>query len=419
MAQTIPEVKVTPYKIDGSVGRKGKNLINDVECVKRMLNKISPENGGAAGILDETDLSPQGIDFELMVYQIQVFQAINFPEMVNGKRNPQGFTSDGLVEPERSTLKRMRALMLLRSGGSTTVGLTIRPDTPITAQCNGFGFSAAKLQKKYGEIHWSQRNPLGMATQFIPLGGKRVLVFETSPVNDIFTVAIADESKAIILDKSGSRVTVKGINAGQTTLWITSESGGRQVMAIVIRRAATLKINMLHLGASSTFGTAVASMELVLPVLNQIFTNQTNINFELDVKENIKEMTTIWGRLMLNGKPMVVSDSRGVIDQSVDVVSWTDLKRLKRNLNSVTLLTHENIEKSGATAIGESVWRDKIAWINLSAPEFLPTLVAHEIAHSIGLTHITIAKNDYFLMQPLSDQNTLIIPSDTLSDLIL
>jgi hypothetical protein len=420
MAMTIPVVKVESNRLYFSVGRGGKNLDDDIEFVKRMLNKISPENGGASGTLDETDLSPQGMDFELMVYQIHVFQAINFPEMLNGKRNPQGFASDGLIEPERSTIKRMKALMALRSGGSTTVGLAIRPDTPITEQCNGFGFSAAKLQKKYGERDWSQRNPLGMATQFIPAGGKRVLVFDTTPANDPFNASIADESKAIILDKNGSRVTIKGIKAGTTTLWITSESGGRQIMALVVRPEVTLKIDMLHIGAQSTFATAIANMEMVIPVLNQIYLNQANIKFEWGVKENMKEMQTSWGILNLTGRPMVISNSRGVLDPSVDVVSWADLKRLKKNLTSITLLTHEAISDSDSTSIiGEALVREKIAWVNFTAPAFLPSLVAHEIGHSLGLAHITAAKNKYFLMQPIADMNTLIIPSDTLSDLIL
>jgi hypothetical protein len=420
MAQTIPETKVeSNFQLTGSVGRGGKNIEDDVERIKRMLNKISSENGGANDTLDETDLSRQGPDFEAMVFQIRLFQDINFPQWINGRINPSGFAPDGLVEPGRASWRRMRALMRSRQGGLQTSTLSVRPDTPITGQCNGFGFSAALLKKTFGQEEWDQRNLFGTATQCIPKDGKRVIVVSTTPANDPFTAAIADETKAVILNKEGPRITIKGIAAGQTTLWIHSESGIRTMLNLVIRPALKLKIDMLHIGSPTGFAMAVGKVEAMAFAISKIFINQANIEFELGVREAVKEITSGLVTFPMTGRPMVINGI-GPSSFLVDMVPYSDLKKLVRNTDAITLFTHENITDGlSPTALGASQLRSKHAWMNINSPYFLTQTAAHEIGHSLGLQHITATGNQSFLMNPVTQEHNIIIPSDTLGDLMI
>ncbi|MEP6833254.1 MAG: hypothetical protein ABJB74_07660 [Gemmatimonas sp.] len=79
-----------PKRIDAAVGRNGANGNGDILIVKHLLNNVPPQSGGPAiVILQQTPLNE-------LITHIETFQ-----------RRQTGFV-DGRVDPEGTTLKRLR-----------------------------------------------------------------------------------------------------------------------------------------------------------------------------------------------------------------------------------------------------------------------------------------------------------------------
>src|SRR5215218_5818706 len=112
MATTIKPVDVIGFSIARSVGLKGANLEDDIFTIKTLLNGISAERGGADGTLDMNDLSASPRAMEPLIDAILVFQTVQ-----------TGLLKDGRVDPERNTIKRMRALFNKTRGGEVGINL--------------------------------------------------------------------------------------------------------------------------------------------------------------------------------------------------------------------------------------------------------------------------------------------------------
>jgi hypothetical protein len=233
MAITIKPTNIVGYSIDGSVGRNGKNAENDIFTIKNMLNRITPENGGAGGLLDEDDTKNIGPEFQNLVNQIEIFQRVNFPPQKDGRANPFYFAPDGLIQPGRSTIRKMRALIGSSSGGIENSRLSVKSASPISGECDMFGFSAARLERDANYL-WSRRSFTKPYCQFVPLGESRTLIVKTANSDGDFLFHVHNDA-FIKVQRDGSKLIINGIAPGTTIISIEGEVGGTIMIQIIVR----------------------------------------------------------------------------------------------------------------------------------------------------------------------------------------
>src|SRR6516164_108097 len=94
---TGPPVKPTG-PITFSVGAGGINQPDDMRAVKKLLNGIPAERGGAFDSLDPDDFSTTGPEFSRFVEAIHIFQRQHLSQF---------FKDDGRVEPNKRTINKL------------------------------------------------------------------------------------------------------------------------------------------------------------------------------------------------------------------------------------------------------------------------------------------------------------------------
>jgi hypothetical protein len=428
-ALNIPTVTVVGYVINKSVGRGGVNLGWDNATIKNMLNKIAPENGGAGETLDEENTSNSGPDFENLVNQIIIFQSINFPAEVNGKKNPFYFAPDGLVSPERSTIKRMRELVNPRSGGLLTPSISVKPNASIVGKSDLHGFSAEMLRKGADKL-WSERDPLGFVTQFVPVSENRTLII-TLPYKNMDWAPTGYDDTIVNAVKLEDKLILTGLRAGITKLSLVVDNGVKETtLQIVVRKLQTLSLKMVQLGPPPLgLGSALDIQSSVIFGLNSILKNQTNISITAGP---IETMRTIKAR----GKDITFDPMRTIFETAdlawanpaADLITKKDLLDTLTGDNTLTIFCHGLImDPSAPRAMGSALgYNSRAAWIRTSGGSLYTLFIAHELGHALGLRHIKAPNSDFFLMNETmrvklfdgtSALNRQIIPSETLVDL--
>jgi hypothetical protein len=425
MAIVLPEANIAGFQIDKSVGFGGVNLSQDISTIKVMLNRITPQNGGSGGTLDEENTEKSGAEFDNLVNQIMIFQAVNFPEVVNGKKNPFYFSPDGIVGVERSTIKKMRALVSPRQGGVTTSSLKVLPNSPVNGDCDMAGFSAAGLRRDAGG-QWATRAFPPEVSQFVPKGGSRTLLVKTS-LKDTDWMPFGHDEAVVSAVKEDNKLVLKGLSPGKTVVRIQPEGGGAISVNVVVRSLQTLKLNIVELGAS-TSGIAATIRDGIIFGLNSLLTSQANVSIQAGTITSLTSIQTFGKSLTLQAnRSLLITNNQSLGNPLGDLVDPKDLISLASRDKTLTLFTHPMVMKpERPQAIGSSMALDsRCAWINTSAGSLFTLFVAHELCHAMGMHHVTAPRSDFFLMNEsinvvLNGANGLnrqIIPSETLSDL--
>jgi hypothetical protein len=414
MVFTIKPVTIKAFEITGSAGKGGFNDPEDIFTVKNLLNGIGTDAGGTDGTLDADDTSKIGPDFDRLVEAITIFQRLNFAGV---------FPPDGLVEPGKKTIRKLKFMFLLKKGVDVQVISSVLPSGPLFGDANATGFSAARLSRSGPGTDWTARNPFAPVTQMVPVGATRKLLV-TNKASASVSFQLSPDSVATIDASDDKSVTVRGKGPGKADLIVTLEGQSPVKVKIVVRRAIPMRINSVHLGPPARPGDEKSFMTNALPGINRIFSAQTNITFT-EGDATIALQVTIGGQLTRidPAKDLILVVLIGPPAPNTQVVRQFELDPLVTDANAVTVFLAPNLKDDRDPAIvGASVIGSKRAWFNTTPLRDLSnrlTLPAHEIGHSLGLPHINAPLNFAYLMRERVTLNNIIIPSDTLDDLVV
>lgn len=415
MVITLAEITITEFDIAESVGDGGVNARDDMHSVKKLLNGIDIKDGGTDGTLDPDDASVTDDEFRRMCEQIRIFQDKN----LHGR-----FTPDGVVEPFKSTLAKLKEVFFLRKAKQPLPGpLSVMPPGGVSGDTDTSGFSAARLARTVKGKDWTLRNGFQQLSQMVPTDGERTLT--VSGPGNIASVKILGSNAEIVRSDKKS-VTVKGKSSGADTLVIAVDRLRLPVtVSLVVRRPISLKVDAIHLGPETVAGATNDFLTRLLPIISNIFAPQTNIRFAsagapfiaLDGASAGARFTFVPGKdIILLGK----SESLTV---SVDahIMRDSDLALLVRDPDAVTVFMSQNMRDTDPDVNGRGRLGLRRCWFKLNTvgKVELPTTAAHEIGHSLGLRHIDVGSNEAYLMQPHRNSQKNRIPSETIEDLIV
>jgi hypothetical protein len=308
-------------------------------------------------------------------------------------------------------------------GGEITPLVVVKPDGPNPGEADRFGFSAARLARNEPGGEWSRRDPAKPISQFIPVGRTRKLIVEA--VGGVGVGFRVDREQIATIESSDQRsVTLRGNAPGHASLIISVEGGNPIKVDLVVRAAASVPVDVFHLGPPKVPGAAAAFQAAVLPAINAIYTSQTNITFTAGGTRDITTMVMDGQSTVIDTDlPLFFSVEIGPPDPRRPTLRFGDLQREVKNPRAVTCFVSPNIrDQAGDNIGGRGGVRTRVCWfkIGASAGKSARGAPAHEIGHSIGLPHITAIGTDRFLMHPTGDalQNNTIMPSETLDDLM-
>jgi hypothetical protein len=161
----------------------------------------------------------------------------------------------------------------------------------------------------------------------------------------------------------------------------------------------------------------------LLPGLNSVYGSQTNITFTAGATRDITSMVMDGAMTAIDTDlPLFFSFNIGPPRPDHPTIRFADLQREVRNPAAVTVFISPKIkDEENDNIAGRGGPRTKVAWfkLGLRIDASGVTLPAHEIGHSLGLSHITAGQAETFLMHPTIQINNTIIPSETLEDLMI
>ncbi|MEJ1158282.1 hypothetical protein [Prosthecomicrobium sp. N25] len=410
MAFTMQEITIvgsSELAIDASVGDGGVNDIADVLTIQTLLNGIPVSLGGSDGGLTlepEDIVGPQRlIKLEPLIQAIVRFQAMQ-----------PGLVQDGRVDPEKNTIKRMRALFRTRRGGGVDSDLVIRPAGPIAGPCNGQGFSAARLKK--GAKDWDAIDRRAPIRQFLPVGGRRTLV-ATSAAGGAVSASISGP-KAVVESVKDGKITIVGRLAGEETLEIR-HAGHVHTVKLTVRDVLPMAFDIVLLGDDPTSNQSrIADFVSVMSgIVAPIYLNQANVVFSHGNDRVVDKISRSASPFTIDPfrKLTLVGTGEPVGDH---IVSDADLIALIRDRTRLTIFLGKIVLKRNPRTVGQGVIGGAWAWFN---DTILDTgqrgiLPAHEIGHTLGFNHVT-ALTPGFLMNEFIMPANVIIPCETLADL--
>lgn len=411
MVVTLREVTVIGFSIAEPVGVASRNQPDDIFVIKTLLNGIAAGDGGADGTLDMSDNSGSDEVMEPVIEAILSFQ-----------KSQPGLLHDGRVDPEKNTIKRMRSLFKRPRGGATQGRLLVRPDGPIVGPCDAAGFSAARLKSDGSD--WSSTDPTAPIRQMVPVGKTRRLRVDRSHGARMTAAAITDGAIATILDTTDDTVTVVGGGAGETDLRISFIGHTDVVVRLLVRAAVAIPIDVVHLGQSPLADPiALNTQKTVTTIVSRIFENQANVTFTAGTKRTVGSIVDGGTTTPIDGsKPIRVMVGIGPMREGQGV-HFDQLRTLVTNARAVTMVVSNFFVDDESEGIaGRGDLNRRILWFNplKGLGSNAATLPAHEIGHSLGMNHVTVAAiNRGFLMNPVLQSNNFIIPCETLTELSL
>ncbi|MFO1083166.1 MAG: hypothetical protein U1E21_01265 [Reyranellaceae bacterium] len=408
MVFNLKPVTVFGFTIERPVGRGGKNQPDDIFVVKTLLNGIAGKEGGADGSLDTSDLSSSPEAMEPLIEAIVVFQA-----------EQAGLFHDGRVDPEKNTIKRMRALFKQSKGGSLDL-ITIAPDGPIVGPCDAHGFSAARL-KTNGGADWTAFDASAPVRQMIPVGRTRKL--RVGGPRGTLARFFLPGSVATIIDSTSTTVTVLGLREGEAALTVAVEGQSPAALRLLVRGPSSVPLDIVHLGAAPAAAALMASAQRsVLGAVNRIFVNQANLTFTPGTTRGAERIRT-------DGREVVIDPSRTILIRRFPVgpprdtheIRFGDLRTLVTDPKAVTMIVSAQLRAAEkASVVAQAELRNKLLWFNPAnpGPRFNTFATpAHEIGHSLGLGHIVTPNSGLFLVHKSVAPNNFIIPCETLVQL--
>jgi hypothetical protein len=322
---------------------------------------------------------------------------------------------DGRVDPEKHTIKRLRALFNRRKGGSVDLNVRITPDGPIFGPCDTRGFSAAKLKLGAGG-EWSEFDARAPVRQMVPIGEQRTL--RVKGTNDSAVTFVLDSQIARIVSQTNDTVTVVGSNEGQVDMDIRVEGQSQSTpVRLLVRRASSIAVDVVHLGAAPLAnGFMIATQRSVVGTITQIYKHQANVTFTAGTQRIVD---TVSGVRIDPNKPLRIRATIGP-PAAEQEIRFDDLVPLIADSKAVTMFISAQLaDPDNPNVAGRGSQDDRILWFNPMSPgSFNSNIVpAHEIGHALGLQHITTSNNSAFLMNPVVQANNIIIPCETLVQL--
>jgi hypothetical protein len=308
-------------------------------------------------------------------------------------------------------------------GGEITPSVVVRPDGPNPGEANRSGFSAARLSRGGPGQEWSRRDPLKPISQFIPLGQTRKLIVEVKGGGGV-SFRVDREQIAAIKDSDDRSVTLVGNARGHALLTISVEGGTNVKVDLVVRPAISIPVDVFHLGPPKIPGAAASFQSLVLPMVNNIWTSQTNITFTAGATGQVDHMIMDGQDTVIDTDlPLFFSAVIGPPDPRRPTLRFADLQRQVKDAKAATCFVSPNIrDQEGDNILGRGGVRTRVCWFKIGAGsgQSIRGAPAHEFGHALGLPHITASGTDTFLMHPSGDtlQNNTIMPSETLDDLM-
>lgn len=311
----------------------------------------------------------------------------------------------------------------------------VSSSNPMFGDTDRFGFSLARLAQG-GNGDWSRRDQSLPACQMVPLGATRVLVFTLfggeGEVNFEFNgpgVCAIVRTSSSEAESGGRRisVTVRGLKPAETELSLRLDLKRIVTVKLVVRKPTQRSLSVLHLGPLHTPGDDTHILDKLLPMLNWVFQPQVNLT-----------LTRGWSRIQrtlpLNDtksawterdprKDLYVIDPGERAPKGAAFVRWPDLLQFGHDADVLVFCGRHLRDARDPNAIGVGHLRTQRSWINLSKMDqysnggMLTMLVAHELAHSLGVHHISAPLSQHYLMTSLPlDFGQVAIPSDTLHE---
>jgi hypothetical protein len=410
MVLTLDPIVIEGFDIAESVGNDGRNSPDDMFSVKTLLNGILLTDGGAEGALDPDDSTDAGPEFERMAFAIARFQSLQF----RGEFEP-----DGLVEPNRRTIKKLKEMFAKQKVRPPTF-LGVSPLFPASGDTDLLGFSAARLTRAGRRGDWTGRNPSLPVTQMVPVAGSRTLVV-TFATTILPKFRIEDETIACVKSVVFNIVTVEGRRPGKTKLICSIGVFTAVTVQLVVRRAATKTVDVVHVGAPDNANAPQMFFDSFLPKINRVFDPQTNIRFVPGTSRTVTAATLDGVPFSIRPGEFFILDDGELFPRGAQGSRFRDLQLLVRNNDAITAFIGPNLRDLDPAAAGRSENPGNKCWfkfgptVNLN-PASTP---AHELGHAIGLSHIKSSPDFDYLMREGSSM--LIrqgkIPSDTLDDL--
>lgn len=310
-----------------------------------------------------------------------------------------------------------------RRGGNGELGAaaTILPVGPITGECNLAGFSAARLTNVGGDAEWPRRDPFRPITQMLPVGQMRKLLVKAVGGASV-SFRVDAEQIATIAESDQGSVTVRGQAPGRAVLTVSVEGFQPVLVQLVVRAAKSIPLDVFHLGRPAVLNAPQAFQNALLPGLNALYQAQANLTFTAGATGFIETMMMDNARTFIStGMPIFFSSVIGPPVATRPTFRFADLQGEVKNGNAVTVFISPNIrDQEKPTVVGRGGLRTKVAWfkIGFSIDASKLTVPSHEIGHSLGLQHIKAPRNETFLMNPAVQVNNLVIPSETLVDML-
>jgi len=261
MSITIKPVTIEAFDILSSVGDGGSNDGDDVFNVKTLLNGIERTRGGAEKSLNADDTASGGPESAKTVAAIVVFQQHHFAGQ---------FTADGLVEPGRSTLKRLKE-EFFRQVNLTSV--SVSEGAPLS------GFSKLRLKRSAGEFTSDPGQPL---CQMVPVGGSRNLLISTGSNGATVGFRLPASPHVSAFTAPGV-ITVRGLTAGEDLAQFTINGATANTIRLIVRPAAdVITVHFQALADASGKGATGFSSRVssVVQGLNRLYGNQANVRFK-------------------------------------------------------------------------------------------------------------------------------------------